>query len=421
MNQRSAAFDEGFIDGVNSARVCRIDITKIMPNPAQPRKDMDQQKLQNLAENIKRHGIIQPVTVRPRGESYLIIAGERRWRAAQLAGLRAIPVIIRSEDDDSAPSIDETALIENMQREDLNLIDELEAINNLRDRGRSVEEITVITGRSATHIKRAKRVHAFFMHLMAGGFADYNALAGISSRYGLSVIEKAARIAEETDDLEKGLSLLQSGVTAGELGEKVQIELAYVEEKRDGDDGAPAPSAYPERTPREPVSSPAPDPSTYETGQAMGPAREPDDDFLDEISFSSEGKKTEEPPENDTKYTQNGEIVPGEDLHTGDPVYDRIEKKGYDRQENAPDRPGAPPVNPPVADERKIISGKILLKKLGILKRAMEDLEPVSDMQFKVRKNDRELLANLARDIELLLPVAARVISAIETCLGSAK
>jgi len=83
MNQRSAAFDEGFIDGVNSARVCRIDITKIMPNPAQPRKDMDQQKLQNLAENIKRHGIIQPVTVRPRGESYLIIAGERRWRAAQ--------------------------------------------------------------------------------------------------------------------------------------------------------------------------------------------------------------------------------------------------------------------------------------------------------------------------------------------------
>ena len=83
MNQRSAAFDEGFIDGVNSARVCRIDITKIMPDPAQPRKDMDQQKLQNPAGNIKRHGIIQPVTVRPRGESCLIIAGERRWRAAQ--------------------------------------------------------------------------------------------------------------------------------------------------------------------------------------------------------------------------------------------------------------------------------------------------------------------------------------------------
>lgn len=68
MNQRSAAFDEGFIDGVNSARVCRIDITKIMPDPARPRKDMDQQKLQNPAGNIKRHGIIQPVTVRPRGE-----------------------------------------------------------------------------------------------------------------------------------------------------------------------------------------------------------------------------------------------------------------------------------------------------------------------------------------------------------------
>ncbi|HOC46160.1 MAG TPA: hypothetical protein PKM26_06115, partial [Syntrophorhabdaceae bacterium] len=121
--------------------------------------------------------------------------------------------------------------------------------------------------------------------------------------------------------------------------------------------------------------------------------------------------------ENDTKYTQNGEIVPGEDLRTGGSVYDRIEKRGHDRQENAPDRSGSAPVNPPVVPGRELMSGKMLLKKLGILKRAMEDIGPVSDMQLKIRKNDRELLASLAKDVEFLMPAVSRTISAIETCL----
>lgn len=437
--KRSAALDEGFMDSVNGSRVHQMDITRIIPNPAQPRKDMDQAKLQNLAENIKKNGIIQPITVRPRGDSYLIVAGERRWRAAQMAGLRSIPVIVRSEDDDNGPSIDETALIENMQREDLNLIDEVEAINNLRDRGKSVEEITVITGRSATHIKRAKRVHAFFMHLMAGGFADYSVLAEIASRYGLSVIEKAARVAEETDDLEKGLSLLQSGASAGELDEKAQIELAAAEEKQEVADqpviadkknvdlippDEPPSSVLgteQERVFRDEPALSAPDPSPDRENQVSNRRGEPDDDFLDEISFSSKGKKTEEPVKNDTKYTQNAESFPGEDNYSGDSSYNEMEENSHDQQKDAKNVSDEGPATLPEEDDREAISGKMLLKKLGVVKRAIEDIAPAADMQFKVRKSDRELLANLVKDVEFLMPAATRVISAIEAHLASLK
>lgn len=431
MNQIPTAPDEGYTENGDSTRIYQIEIEKIMPNPAQPRKDMDQRKLQILSENIKKNGVIQPITVRLRGENYLIIAGERRWRAAQMAGLSVVPVIMRSEEEGDVPSIDEISLIENMQREDLNLIDEVEAINNLRDRGKTVEEIKVISGRSATHIKRATRVNTFFKHLMAGGFADYSSLVEISARYGLSVIEKAARTAEETDDLEKGLSLLQSSATAGELGEKVEIELADIKEKREGggtgddedNDGTvvllPAPA----------VCVPTADPgrTCQEIAASSGPVREPertgvgaDDSFLDEVSFSSRGNSVES-PESDTKYTQNGETTVEDGLSGRTFLHDEGDEKGYDEHKDvraiSPHTPAKPSGS--MQYDRKVISGEKLLKKLEVLKRAMEDLEPVSDMQFKIRQNDRKLLGELAKDVECLMPGTKGALSAIKARLAS--
>lgn len=97
----------------------------------QPRKDIDPEKLQELADSIKAQGIIQPVVVRMiASEKYEIIAGERRWRAAQLAGLQQVPVVIKEIDDRAAMAI---ALIENIQREDLNPLEEAEALRRLLD------------------------------------------------------------------------------------------------------------------------------------------------------------------------------------------------------------------------------------------------------------------------------------------------
>ncbi|MEM9753305.1 MAG: ParB/RepB/Spo0J family partition protein, partial [Planctomycetota bacterium] len=111
-----------------------LDLARVSPNPHQPRQEFDQDKLAELADSIRTHGVMQPVVVRPRRgldravEGYELIAGERRWRAAQIAGLPALPAIVRDLDDEASA---ELALVENLQREDLNPIERAEALHAL--------------------------------------------------------------------------------------------------------------------------------------------------------------------------------------------------------------------------------------------------------------------------------------------------
>ncbi|MFU0827723.1 MAG: ParB domain-containing protein [Lachnoclostridium sp.] len=110
------------------SRETLININEIEPNRNQPRKNFDEDSLQELADSIKQYGIIQPLILQKKDNYYVIVAGERRWRAAKLAGLKQIPAIIK---DYSSQEIMEIALIENLQREDLNPIEEAIAYQNL--------------------------------------------------------------------------------------------------------------------------------------------------------------------------------------------------------------------------------------------------------------------------------------------------
>ncbi|MDE6739177.1 MAG: ParB/RepB/Spo0J family partition protein, partial [Lachnospiraceae bacterium] len=105
-----------------------VKITQVEPNREQPRKNFDEDALQELADSIKQFGLLQPILVQDRKTYYEIIAGERRWRAAKLAGLKEVPVIIR---DYTEQEIVEISLIENIQREDLNPIEEAQAYKRL--------------------------------------------------------------------------------------------------------------------------------------------------------------------------------------------------------------------------------------------------------------------------------------------------
>ncbi len=109
-------------------KLAQLSVHRIVRGQYQPRREMDEAALEELASSIRTQGIIQPLIVRPIGDQYEIIAGERRWRAAQLAGLTEVPVIIRHIPDDAAIAI---ALIENIQREDLNPIEEAMALQRL--------------------------------------------------------------------------------------------------------------------------------------------------------------------------------------------------------------------------------------------------------------------------------------------------
>ena len=137
-------------------RVLYIDINDIKPNSAQPRKNFDEDKLKELAESIRTNGVIQPLIVRKGSTGYELVAGERRWRASRIAGLRKIPCIIREFDDKQNAIV---AIIENMQREDLNPIEEAMGLKSMTEKyGFTQEQVSASLGRSRTYIANSIRL-----------------------------------------------------------------------------------------------------------------------------------------------------------------------------------------------------------------------------------------------------------------------
>lgn len=133
-----------------------ISINKIKPNKDQPRKYFDNEKIMELAESIKQHGLIQPLVVKKDNEFYSIIAGERRWRAAKLAGVKELPTIIMDLSDEKLLEI---SLIENIQREDLNPIEEGKAYQRLlEDFKLTQEDLAMKIGKSRTAISNTIRL-----------------------------------------------------------------------------------------------------------------------------------------------------------------------------------------------------------------------------------------------------------------------
>lgn len=140
----------------NEDRVLYIDINDIRPNHAQPRKHFDEEKLAELARSIRANGVIQPLIVRESANGYELVAGERRWRASRLAGLKTVPCIIRNFDDRQNAIV---AIIENMQREDLNPIEEALGLKAMTERyGFTQEQVSESLGRSRTYITNSIRL-----------------------------------------------------------------------------------------------------------------------------------------------------------------------------------------------------------------------------------------------------------------------
>lgn len=137
-------------------KVIEINLSQLRPNPYQPRKTFDDDAIKELAESIKQHGVIQPIIVRSVVKGYEIIAGERRFRASQLIGNSTIPAVIRSFSDQQAMEI---ALIENLQREDLNAMELAIAYQSIMDKfNLTQEELSLKVGKSRSHIANFLRL-----------------------------------------------------------------------------------------------------------------------------------------------------------------------------------------------------------------------------------------------------------------------
>jgi len=143
-------------EGAAARGVREIEVARIRPNPAQPRMHFDAESIAELAESIRERGLLQPVLLRPDGDNFQLVAGERRWRAAQQARLHAIPAIVRDIDDSTSAEI---ALIENVQRQDLNAIEEAEGYRKLIERyGHTQDALSKLVHKSRSHIANLLRL-----------------------------------------------------------------------------------------------------------------------------------------------------------------------------------------------------------------------------------------------------------------------
>lgn len=180
-----------------------LDIDLLAPNPNQPRTYIAEQALEELAQSIRANGVIQPVLVRPSGDRYEIVAGERRWRAAQRAGLLKVPVTVRQIDDGKLLQV---ALIENIQREDLNPIEEAQAYRRLSD------ELQLSQEAIATAVGKDRATVANYVRLLRLPVETRNDLASGSISMGharalLSLPDDAAQRRIGREVVSRGLSV----------------------------------------------------------------------------------------------------------------------------------------------------------------------------------------------------------------------
>jgi ParB family chromosome partitioning protein len=203
----SALIPEAPVAPASSERGLDVDTDLLHPNPFQPRVHLDDAKIDELARSIRTHGIIQPIVVRrAAGEGYEIVAGERRWRASQRAGLLKVPVVVRDVPDDKLLA---AALIENIQREDLNPIEEAQAYRRL------TEELQLSQEAIATQVGKDRATIANYMRLLrlpaeVRTALSEGALSMGHARALLSLTDEADQRRVGRDVIARGLSVRET-------------------------------------------------------------------------------------------------------------------------------------------------------------------------------------------------------------------
>src|SRR5256885_15367935 len=195
-----------------------VDIDRLAPNTFQPRRQMDDARLDDLARSIKSNGIIQPIVVRKVGDRFHIIAGERRWRAAQKAGLARVPIVVREVASGQERSLLEMALIENIQRENLNPIDEAMAYRRLSDDFHMTQEdIAAAVGKDRASVANCLRL----LKLPDEGRADVasGALSMGHARARLALASPDEQRRAARDVIVRGLSVRETAALAKKIAE----------------------------------------------------------------------------------------------------------------------------------------------------------------------------------------------------------
>ncbi|MCQ2462644.1 MAG: ParB/RepB/Spo0J family partition protein [Clostridia bacterium] len=202
-----ALFEDNSMEKLSGSSAVVLKINDIEPNREQPRKSFDETALSELADSIAKHGVIQPLLVRPLSDgSYQLVAGERRWRASRLAGLTEVPAVIKEMSDSEAM---ELALIENLQREDLNPIEEAQGLQLLMDTyGLTQEETAQRVGKSRPAIANALRLLNLPAQLLT--LVKEGTLSSGHARALLALTDEKLIVDAAKSVIEKGLSVRET-------------------------------------------------------------------------------------------------------------------------------------------------------------------------------------------------------------------
>ena len=212
-----------FPEEPESGAVTKLPLQKVEPNPDQPRRTFDEEELQALADSIAAHGILQPLAVRASGGGfYQIIAGERRWRASRMAGLKEVPVRILTADEQRAM---EMALVENLQREDLNPIEEAKGYRALQDvYGMTQDDVAQSVGKSRPAVANATRLLALSEPVLK--LVEDGTLSAGHARALLPLSDPEMQLAAAKTVIEKGLSVRRAEALAAQLLKDTQEKPA---------------------------------------------------------------------------------------------------------------------------------------------------------------------------------------------------
>lgn len=225
-----ALFGDAGIISEEEARITEISVDEIFPRADQPRQVFDEEKLAELALSIKENGILQPILVRPSGNGYEIIAGERRFRAAKMAGLAAVPALVKEIDDKKAAEI---SLIENLQREDLNIVEEARAFKKMVENfGYTQEELARRIGKSRSYVANTVRLLSLPAEVL--NFLEEGKLTAGHARAILALENPEKQLKMARDIIENNLSVRKAEKKASARQRKAKEEMpeiADVEEK----------------------------------------------------------------------------------------------------------------------------------------------------------------------------------------------
>ena len=372
----------------NESKILNVSIDKIIPNRFQPRLIFDEKSLNELSESIKEHGIIQPLIVRPLNDKYEIIAGERRYKAATMAGLTTVPILVTNLNDSKSA---EVAIVENIQRKNLNPIEEAKSYKRILDRKfKTQEELSKVLGVNQSTISNKLRLLTLTKDVQEALSKDK-----ISERHARSLL----KVQNESKQIELLTKTINNKLTVKDLDEEIK-KLLTPEITTEIQEEVPTPEINEVVESESPIIDVAP--SIEESKQNEIPKEEPIEslDTLDSLDITKPINKKIDfsnitnilTPKNEVKYPSLDDLITNMDIGIEDDFFNPF--KDMDSEEEIEEPKEEEKQNLEVAEavilpEKEEVEKQIIPNNLESIKTAMAKLvDEIKEAGFNVNFED---------------------------------